>query len=218
MSGSYVILYDFPVPRACCCGGHPEMVMDYVNDYVVRCNLCHISTHAFMDAEDAAAAWQEGKTKGRLDLINYDVVGALSGDVESIWVKNDCDFWMVNNQSFDCDEIILKLRDKSFMYLIQSSEGYLDIGYLNRFNEKMYNRKIILPEKGVSLLHVANEQGIPETLTFRCGDRYLCISGTEDDYVTVCLSRIDLFSNDPYMLTESEDSIIQFEVIQRVKD
>lgn len=90
--GYRFINYDLSTCRACPCGGRPELIMDFVNDYEVRCTKCHDSTWAYMDLEDAIEDWQNGNTMGKLDLVIDDVQSALSGEIEYILFANDDDF------------------------------------------------------------------------------------------------------------------------------
>lgn len=68
------------IQRKCQCGGDPEMISDFVDDFVVRCKKCHISTMAFMKPEQAIEHWeQEDTVPPPLDLIIDDVDGSLAG-------------------------------------------------------------------------------------------------------------------------------------------
>ena len=40
--------YNNQIKRKCTCGGAPEMLCDFVGDFIVRCKKCHISTHAYI--------------------------------------------------------------------------------------------------------------------------------------------------------------------------
>ena len=46
--------------RSCACGGEGELLIDFVSDYVVRCNMCKKSTCAQMVAQDAIEEWNAG--------------------------------------------------------------------------------------------------------------------------------------------------------------
>lgn len=44
----------------CACGGEGELLLDFVSDYVVRCEKCKMSTWAQMNAKDAIEEWNAG--------------------------------------------------------------------------------------------------------------------------------------------------------------
>ncbi len=47
--------------KKCKCGGTGELLLDFVSDYVVRCNNCYKSTWAAMNAIDAIKDWNAGE-------------------------------------------------------------------------------------------------------------------------------------------------------------
>lgn len=47
--------------KKCDCGGSGELLLDFVSDYVVRCEKCGKSTYAEMNAIDAIKAWNAGE-------------------------------------------------------------------------------------------------------------------------------------------------------------
>ena len=47
-------MFNHLLTRKCSCGGEPEMIVDFVADFEVRCSKCHLSTHAYIKPEDAA--------------------------------------------------------------------------------------------------------------------------------------------------------------------
>lgn len=47
--------------KKCECGGTGELLLDFVSDYVVRCNNCKKSTWAAMNAIDAIEDWNAGE-------------------------------------------------------------------------------------------------------------------------------------------------------------
>ena len=46
----------------CHCGGEGQVLLDHVDDYVVRCQNCHASTYAHMRITDAVEEWNRGET------------------------------------------------------------------------------------------------------------------------------------------------------------
>ena len=61
-SYNYVCGLDRLLTRKCDCGGEGEVLLDFVTDYVVRCNKCKKSTWAEMVVIDAINSWNNGET------------------------------------------------------------------------------------------------------------------------------------------------------------
>ena len=61
---SYNFVYglDRLLTRKCDCGGTGEVFLDFVSDYVVRCNKCKKSTYAEMMVVNAIDNWNRGET------------------------------------------------------------------------------------------------------------------------------------------------------------
>lgn len=59
-SYNYVLGTKHLLTQKCSCGGSGELLLDFVCDYVVRCNKCKQSTWAQMNAQDAIAEWNSG--------------------------------------------------------------------------------------------------------------------------------------------------------------
>lgn len=53
---------DRLLTRRCTCGGRGELLLDFVEDYFVRCRDCKVSTWSYMDAQDAIEEWNCGET------------------------------------------------------------------------------------------------------------------------------------------------------------
>lgn len=201
--------------KNCQCGGRPEMIVDFVDDFEVRCSKCHEMTHAYIDSKDAVKAWENGDTIGKVDLIIDDIAGALSGEIEYILFNNDNrDFWMVNEGSCDCGEILIKFKGRPDYYSIESFHECLEIGTVSSFNPSVYNRRLTPPEDiHVSLTSIRFNGRMPEALKFRYGDRYLFFFGYEDGWVIVSLSQYDIFEEDDTPIPDYDDSVLCFEII-----
>lgn len=62
-SDSYVPVLgcDRHIKKNCTCGGRGEILMDFVDDYLVRCKECKKSTWAYMNLIDAIEEWNAGE-------------------------------------------------------------------------------------------------------------------------------------------------------------
>ena len=59
-SYNYVLGAERHLTGKCHCGGEGELLLDFVSDYVVRCQKCKHSTYAEMIAEVAIKEWNAG--------------------------------------------------------------------------------------------------------------------------------------------------------------
>ncbi len=60
-SYNYVYGLDRLLTRKCNCGGTGEVLLDFVSDYVIRCNKCKKSTYAEMMVVNAIDNWNRGE-------------------------------------------------------------------------------------------------------------------------------------------------------------
>ena len=51
--------FNKQIKRKCECGGDPEMLIDFVDDFIVRCKKCHKATWAYIKPEGAIEHWDE---------------------------------------------------------------------------------------------------------------------------------------------------------------
>lgn len=72
-SSNFVLGCDRHLKRKCPrCGGDGEILMDFVEDYVVRCKNCKISTWAGMTLIDAIEDWNAGEVECDLSDITIE--------------------------------------------------------------------------------------------------------------------------------------------------
>ena len=55
----HVLGADRHIKSRCFCGGKGELLLDFLDDYVVRCDACKRSTSASIHATDAIRDWEE---------------------------------------------------------------------------------------------------------------------------------------------------------------
>ena len=59
---------DHLLTKKCVCGGKGEAYLDFVGDYIIRCNKCHASTYACMCFKDVLSEWNDGELPITLEL------------------------------------------------------------------------------------------------------------------------------------------------------
>ena len=154
--------------RTCRCGGRPELILDFVQDFEVRCQSCHTSTMAYMKMADAISAWENGETPVKMDLLIDDVEGALSGELEYVVIDNDEDFRMLSKQSCEGSSVTLKFMDKPDPLWL---EGPYSLDMLKVIDCDPENGKKLTPPEGTSasLLGIQYLGRYPRALKYRWG-------------------------------------------------
>ena len=208
MPGFIIFDEDLSECRTCRCGGRPELIMDFVQDFEVRCRSCHVCTMAYMNREDAIRAWENGETAGKTDLLIDDVEGALSGELEYILIDNDEDFRMLSKESCETESVLLKFKGDPKPLCLEGPYA-LEMSKIKQYNPASYKK--LTPSEGTSasLMDVQYLGRYPRALKYRWGNRYLYLTAGEES-VVVRLSKNDLFEDDTPIL-DDDDSELEFE-------
>ena len=209
MPGYYILEEeDLSECRTFRCGGRPELIMDFVQDFEVRCQSCHDCTMAHMKMADAISAWENGETPVKMDLLIDDVEGALSGELEYVVIDNDEDFRMLSKQSCEGSSVFLKFKGDPKPLWLEGSYS-LDMHKVADFDPA--NDKKLTPPEGTSasLLGIQYLGRYPRALKYRWGDRYLYITAG-DDPINVCISKYDLFEVEGTLIPDDDDSALEF--------
>jgi hypothetical protein len=153
MDFNHCDMYNHLLTRKCTCGGDPEMIIDFVADFEVRCSKCHLSTHAYIKPEDAVKHWNDGDDimEKPLHIFWDDPEGYLQGEVVAIHISDDV-FWGISHRSCDFVEAVFEYKDKMYSIEHESSgeDGSINIGSLSSFNPEVY-RHIVKPADGETI-------------------------------------------------------------------
>jgi len=175
--------YNDLLTRKCTCGGTGEMLCDFVADFVVRCSSCHLSTHAYIEPEHAAAHWNAADDimSNPLNILLDDINGNLHGEVIAIRLRDDCEY--LTQQSCAFSAAVIEYADKLFM--IEADGNYISIDDICGYNKEIYC-KIIFPNVGDKILFdyaVVTKNDQIKRLEFRWNDTYLTISALKNTLV-----------------------------------
>ena len=194
--------YNYLLTRKCSCGGRPEMIVDFVADFEVRCSKCHRSTHAYMNPEDAAAHWNDGSDimDAPLDIFWDDPEGYLEGEVMAIHISDDC-FMSISHQSCDFMEAIFEYAGKLYHFEHEEcgEDGVINIGRCSSFNPQMY-KHIVRPEAGSKIRFekiIYSEDGRIDGIAFRWDDTWLFVYTSEHNLI-LTRSSFDLSDDNGY--------------------
>lgn len=184
--------YDNLFKRKCVCGGKPQMILDIVQDYIVRCKKCHESTNAYMSDEDAIMAWDKNECTGHLDLLTDDLEKHL-GNIKFLYISQE-DFWRVNNQSCNCLEVIIDTGEK--LISVDHNEymdyGCIEFDELSSFNRETYKYQLNLSKNTFKLDEIKYyENGFVEAIRYKCDDVFLFLFASEDNLI-ITISKYDL--------------------------
>ena len=140
-----------------------------------------------------------------------DAEASLAGELESLWIKDDDGFWWATPGSCDCSAVLLKSKDRDDYYWIEAQNSHLKIVSVpDPVSACALCRKLVLPECGAVLRRIRFEDGEPEALKYRCGDRYIFVTACED-WLIVSLMLFDVFEEDDTPIPGCDDSELAFE-------
>ena len=188
MDFNHCDMFNHLLTRKCSCGGEPEMIVDFVADFEVRCSKCHLSTHAYIKPEDAAKHWNDGDDimEKPLHIFWDDPEGYLQGEVVAIHISDDC-FCGISHQSCDFEEAIFEYKNKMYFFEHERSgeDGAINIGSLSSFNPEVY-KHVVKPADGETIRFekiVYSENGDIEGVAFRWGDTWLFVFTSEHNLI-----------------------------------
>lgn len=178
--------YNDLLTRRCTCGGNGEMLCDFVADFVVRCSSCHLSTHAYIDPENAAAHWNAADDimSDPLDILLDDINGNLQGEVIAIRLRDDCEY--LTQQSCVFSSAVIEYADK--LLFIKADRDCISIDRCSDYNREIYC-EIISPKEGDRIIFdsaVVTKNNQIKCLEFRWNDTYLIIAALKN---TLMISR-----------------------------
>lgn len=180
--------YNDLLTRKCPCGGEPEVLMDFVDDFIVRCTKCHLSTHAHIEPEDAAAHWNSGSDIMPDPLRRFldEPEKYLQGEVLAIHMEDD-GFTGISHQSCDFLEAIIEYTDKKYVirHDRRIKDGNVRVDHRSGFNPKIYCRTV-KPAAGETIRFekiVYDETGEIEAIVYRWNDTWLFIFVGEHELV-----------------------------------
>ena len=205
--------YDHLIKRKCTCGGDAEVIMDFVQDFEVRCSKCHLSTHAHMEPEEAIRHWNAADDFcGTMDLLIDDLDKNLQGEILEIRISDD--MYQYNNQSCDVSEAMLVYKDKFIRISHEEADDIGAIGFerWTAFNPRMY-RYVVKPKTGKPIQFIKifyEDDGSIAGLKMRIDDRYLFVFVSEHDLI-ITKSSFDLLEEDEDTHIPYYDDSVLFE-------
>lgn len=203
MDYDYCKQYDYLLTRKCHCGGEGEMLIDFVDDFVVRCSRCKLSTHAYMSPEEAAERWNRGddimEKPMNIFLDNPEIF--LAGEIAAIHIA-DPEFYKISHQSCDFSEAVFEYTDNKkycFEHEKNGNIGKISVGELSGFNREFYCHTV-RPAHGETIRFekiIYSENGDIKGIVFRQNDTWLFVFADEYD-LTLTRSSFDLSDKDGY--------------------
>jgi hypothetical protein len=167
------------ITRKCTCGGNGELFIDFVSDYLVRCNKCHLSTFANQCACDAIEEWNDGS-----DLIEFADLPEEQFwhvcDRPAEYIVIDDHFQRLANDTVRCNSLIVNIDGQKFMITSRyAGNGKNDFCFetLSSFDPEMWPLKIDATMNSPILFlkkEINSDRG--SSLLFSIGDRFLTIS------------------------------------------
>ena len=190
------------ITRKCTCGGTGEIIIDFVSDFGIRCNKCHLGTYANQCVCDAINEWNDGS--GLIEIGEYpeeEFRTFCHEPVEFIVLRRS--YGLQENDSLRCDSIIAQFGDHRFkIYARYVGSGKYDFCFekISGFNPKFWPEKISAKKNGpISFLEKHDSSDQKSFLVFCVGERTLSICAEKEHLVikpidglledTVCRSK-----------------------------
>lgn len=127
--------------KNCPCGGKPEIYIDRVDDFFVRCSSCHASTYSDMWFKESMDDWNRGDTPITDFTTNEYFERAVSTQkIKRIVVSNSCSK-MCEEDSCWADELIIEFENtKIGVENIRLGEDFSKFVFSNQITN--YNKDI----------------------------------------------------------------------------
>ena len=180
--------YNAQIKRRCDCGGEPEMIVDFVADFIVRCKNCHASTMAYIYPEEAIEDWNLGNDAARtpLDLLIDDLEKNLSGEVLYMAMDEETT-QRIDRQSFLCEDALIVMRGRILGAEHERNEEKGAIGFdlISDFDEKAYNIRITPKEHErfeLDRIRYSADGSVSE-IRYCLGDGFVVLTSGKDDMI-----------------------------------
>lgn len=175
----------------CACGGEPEILKDFTNDYLIRCKACKQATSTSITVRDAIDDWNQQQKSGKPDLhplpLPFDDLAQTFGDRILSFAVNKETAWWLFPYSCDCRDILIQ-TEKQEILLEQAHKGEEDVIYFGNprtIDRDQFTWKV-LPKTDAPIIFdkaLYTESGLLEGLRFRFEDSCLFIFGGEHELV-----------------------------------
>lgn len=95
--------------KRCRCGGNPELMLDFVADYIIRCDRCRCSTYADYGLERVVKDWNRGKhpCKG-IDTPMEHFLSLKGKPIDAILFSKRVK--ALSNELRNCDEMLVRIK------------------------------------------------------------------------------------------------------------
>lgn len=158
----------------CKCGGTGILEIDFVSDYGIRCDRCHLGTSASMNACDAIDEWNEGIGLYTIGL--YPEESFAEHCHEKITELRIEEFYSkVDEHTIKCRGLLAVYEDRTF--LIKSRYGGMstrefEFSELSGFNSKVYPKVIPAShDTPIKYIHRKMTENGTAEMVFTVGDK-----------------------------------------------
>ncbi len=174
------------ITRKCTCGGTGEIIIDFVSDFGIRCNKCHLGTYANQCVCDAIDEWNTGT--GLIEIGEYpeeEFKTFCHEPVEYIAVERY--YGQQEKDSIKCQSIIAQFGKHSFkIYARYIGGGKYDFCFrtISGFNPEFWPKTISAKKNGpISFMRKYDSLDKKSILVFRVGEQILSICAEREHLV-----------------------------------
>ena len=187
--------FERHITRKCECGAEPELMLDSVFDYYLRCPKCHHATWDTFDLETVINDWNSGNTPRIQDTLQSDDSLFMKYANEPVhYIMLDERPWFWNTNVCDCDYVFVAIGDEVFkiesQYIGVEEEDFR-YEHISGLTSKSYRKIISTEEEPLRFIRREQKPECSPVLRFQLGERPLLITAMDTE-VGVGLSHWDI--------------------------
>ena len=187
--------FERHITRKCDCGSMPELMLDFLYDFYLRCPKCHRATWDTFDLRYVIDDWNNGETpRVQERLITDGEIFFNHADEPVHYIILDDHPWFSNTNLCDSDYVLVAIGDEVFKIGSQYVDGYEDGFTYERVTglSATNHRRIISTEtEQLRFIRFEQEPDCSPVLRFQLGERPLLITADGNELM-VGLSHWDV--------------------------
>ncbi|MGN1122317.1 MAG: hypothetical protein ACI4RV_08110 [Eubacteriales bacterium] len=174
--------FERHITRKCECGGEPELMLDFVSDFYIRCSKCHKSTWATYELRSVIDDWNNNETETVIDTAAESFAKHIHEPIK--YIALDEHSICYDENLWDCNEVVIAIGDALFGITGQRvAEDQYDFkfGKWSDYNRKM-KPYLIVPsdEEPISFVRIEHEPNMNAIMRLSIGDRPILITAEND--------------------------------------
>lgn len=174
--------FERHLARRCECGGEPELMINCLSDFYIRCSKCHQSTRTSHELRSAINEWNSNEIETVVRTPAERFAEHIHEPIK--YIALDAHSVCYDENQWDCNEIIVAIGNTLFKIEGQRvAEDQYDFKFeeLSDYNRKQKPYFILAgEEEPIHFIRTEHEPGHDAVMRFSIGDRPILITAEED--------------------------------------